>query len=269
MIKKIILQSWNEFDAAVGKMPFRRWLFRGHADDSWKLETSLYRLFTDLQKTFEISCIENKRRFAFARDRRETAMINQFKANAHLYLKTLSPNSASKLEWLSIMQHFGCPTRLLDVTASHYIALYFALEEGHGDAAVYAFDHGEFRKIDIEDIGPKYQQSVLENKKGSKAFIIPYEPKQTNERLVAQQGAFLVPSNNYEKIERIISLYRPDKPLAKKFIIPAKLRLEGLKKLRRMNITAASLFPGLDGFCRSLSDQTEKLYQLRRFEVKD
>ncbi|MHC4172696.1 MAG: FRG domain-containing protein [Planctomycetota bacterium] len=267
MIEKIRLQSWNEFDAAVGEMPFRRWLFRGHADASWELKTSLYRLFADLQKTFEISCFENKRRFA--RDRHEIAMINQFKANAHLYLKTLPRNSESNLEWLSIMQHFGCPTRLLDVTVSPYIALYFALEEGHGDAAVYAFDHGEFRNADVEVLGPEYPQSVLKNKKGSKAFIIPYEPKQTNERLVAQQGAFVVPSNNYEKIDTIISLYRSDEPLAKKFIIPAKLRLEGHKNLRRMNITAASLFPGLDGFCRSLRDQPERLSQLRRFEVKD
>lgn len=267
MIKKITLQSWDEFDAAVGEMPFRRWLFRGHADASWKLETSLYRLFTDLQKTFEISGIENMR--WYARDRRETAMINQFKANAHLYLKTLPRNSESNLEWLSIMQHFGCPTRLLDVTASPYIALYFALEEGHGDAVVYAFNHGEFRKVDIEVLGQEYQQSVLKNKKGSKAFIIPYEPKQTNERLVAQQGAFLVPSNNYEKIGTIISMYRSDEPLAKKFIIPAKLRLKGLKKLRRMNITAASLFPGLDGFCRSLKNQTETTSQLKRFEVRN
>jgi len=266
IIQEIILQSWDDFDEAVAKMPFRRWLFRGQADVSWGLETSLYRLFTDLNKTFEISHPKATRRFA--RDFREIVMINQFKANAHLYLKTLPQNSESSLEWLSIMQHFGCPTRLLDVTASPYIALHFALEEGHDDAVVYAFNHREFKKIDIGVIGREYQRDVLENKKGSKAFIIPYEPEQTNERLVAQQGAFIVHSNNYEKIDTIISLYDSDRPLTKKFIIPAKLRLDGLKKLRRMNITAASLFPGLDGFCRSLKDQTESTSSLKRFDVR-
>ncbi|UCC96541.1 MAG: FRG domain-containing protein [Phycisphaerales bacterium] len=265
MIEQTILRGWNEFDKAVREMPFRRWLFRGQVDASWELVTSLYRLFTDLHRTFEISRPESRR--GFARDRRETAMINQFKANAHLYLKTLPRNSESNLEWLSIMQHFGCPTRLLDVTASPYIALHFALEQGHGDAAVYAFNHGAFRKIDIEIVSADYAQDVLRNKKGSKAFIIPYEPKQTNERLVAQQGAFIVPSNNYEKIDTIMSMYDSDEILVKKLIIPANLRLEDLKKLRRMNITAASLFPGLEGFCRSLRDQTETVSQLKRFEI--
>ena len=255
------------FDKTVGEMPFRRWLFRGQVDASWELVTSLYRLFTDLNRTLEISRPENRRSFAFARDRRESAMINQFKANAHLYLKTLPRNPEFDLEWLSIMQHFGCPTRLLDVTASPYIALHFALEQGHGDAAVFAFNHEAFSKIDTEVVGADYAQDVLKNKKGSTAFIIPYEPKLTNERLVAQQGAFIVPSNNYEKINRIISMYDSDEILVKKLIIPANLRLEGLRKLRRMNITAASLFPGLEGFCRSLRDQTETISQLKRFEI--
>ena len=264
MIEDIRLRSWVKFDEEVAQMRYRVWLFRGQVDATWKLETSLYRLFRDLQTTFEVSQQEKSRRFA--RDSHEKAMIGNFKANAHLYLKTLPSNSQSNLEWLSIMQHFGCPTRLLDVTSSPYIALYFALEQGHGDAAVYAFNHGEFRHIDVKDLGKEYYKDVLGNIKGDKAFVIPYEPKQANERLVAQQGAFLVPSNNYETIEAIVSVYDTKEAIDKKFVIPARLRLEGLKKLRRMNITAASLFPGLEGFCRSLRDQTETSSQMKRFE---
>jgi len=264
MIEEIKLRSWSKYDEEVALMSFRVWLFRGHCDAAWKLETSLFRLFRDLQTTFEVSQQESKRRFA--RDNHEKAMISHFKANAHLYLKSLPTNSQSNLEWLSIMQHFGCPTRLLDVTSSPYIALYFALEQGHGDAAVYAFNHGEFRKIDQRVLSKDYSREVLNNVKGDKAFIIPYEPKHSNERLVAQQGAFLVPSNNYETFEEIVAIYETEKAIVKKFIIPARLRLEGLKKLRRMNITAASLFPGLEGFCRSLRDQVETSSQLKRFE---
>ena len=95
---------------------------------------------------------------------------------------------------------------------------------------------------------------------------MPFEPKQTNERLVAQQGAFLVPSNNYETLDKIVEVYEIDKPIVKKLIIPAAMRLEGIKRLRNMNITAASLFPGLDGFCRSLRDQVESYSQLKRFD---
>lgn len=264
MIEEIKLRSWSKFDEDVAQMPYRVWLFRGQLNATWELETSLHRLFKDLQTTFSLSRKENSKNFA--RDCHEKAMICQFKANAHLYLKSLPNNSNSSLEWLSIMQHFGCPTRLLDVTSSPYIALFFALEQGDGDATVYAFNHGAFRKIDENILGKGYERKILENIKGDKAFIIPYEPKQSNERLVAQQGAFLVPSNNYETFEQIVSIYETDEVIVKKYVIPARLRLEGLKKLRRMNITAASLFPGLEGFCRSLRDQTETTSKQKRFE---
>jgi len=66
--------------------------------------------------------------------------------------------------------------------------------------------------------------------------------------------------------DQIINVYNTDNPLVKKFIIPASLRLEGVRRLRNMNITAASLFPGLDGFSRSLKDQVETYSQMKRFE---
>jgi hypothetical protein len=263
-MQTIPVRDWQHFDQEVTGLPYRRWLFRGHSNANWALQTSLYRLFGDLTQTFKICQPNTKHRFA--RDKHEAAMISHFKANAHLYLRALPRDSATNLEWLSIMQHFGCPTRLLDVTASPYIALYFALESGHDDAAVFAFNHREFEKIDLDVIGKDYKQSVLKNLKRDRAFIIPFEPKQTNERLVAQQGAFLVPSNNYETFDEIIELYQTPRPAVKKFVIPANLRLKGTKKLRGMNITAASLFPGLDGFCRSLRDQVESYTQLQRFE---
>ena len=264
MIEEIEISEWRHFDDEVKILPYRRWLFRGQCDSCWPLKTSLYRLFEDLSTLFAICRPKMRRRFL--KDKHERAMISHFKANAHLYMKSLPRNSESNLEWLSIMQHFGCPTRLLDVTASPYIGLYFAIESGKSNAAVFAFNHEEFRRIDIEVLGNDYQKSVFMNKKLDKAFIIPFEPKQTNERLVAQQGAFLVPSNNYETFNQIVNVYETDVPLVKKFVIPAHLRLEGVKRLRSMNITAASLFPGLDGFCRSLKDQVETYSQLKRFE---
>ena len=172
-IKEIPIRDWHHFDDEVMPLPYRRWLFRGHSDSTLPLKTSLYRLFEDLSKIFELCRPEKKRRFA--KDKHETSMISHFKANAHLYLKSLPRNSESNLEWLSIMQHFGCPTRLLDVTSSPYIGLYFAIESGHSDAAVFAFNHGEFKRIDLEVLGKNYQKSVLMNKKGDKAFIIPFE----------------------------------------------------------------------------------------------
>ena len=89
-----------------------------------------------------------------------------------------------------------------------------------------------------------------------KPCVYPYYPEMSNERLQAQQGLFLLPSTIENKFEEILTLDKDIGNAFLKIIIPAKLRYEGLERLRRMNITTASLFPGLDCFCRSLKYQT-------------
>jgi len=37
-----------------------------------------------------------------------------------------------------------------------------------------------------------------------------------------------------------------------KFVLPLSIHFDGMQDLQRMNVTAATLFPGLDGFARSL-----------------
>jgi hypothetical protein len=55
--------------------------------------------------------------------------------------------------------------------------------------------------------------------------------------------------------EQLLEYYGLEGEGCRKFVIPARLRYEGVERLRRMNITTSSLFPGLDGFCRSLRFQ--------------
>ena len=49
--------------------------------------------------------------------------------------------------------------------------------------------------------------------------------------------------------------YELEKSDAVKLIIPEKLRDDGVHYLRRMNISSTMLFPGIEGFCRSLRHQ--------------
>jgi hypothetical protein len=72
-------------------------------------------------------------------------MLEQFKSNAHLYLTTL-PRTFKNLEWLSLMQHYGTPTRMLDFTFSPYVAAYFAFECGHNDCCIYALKPLHFHR---------------------------------------------------------------------------------------------------------------------------
>ena len=53
------------------------------------------------------------------------------------------------MEWLSLMRHYGIPTRLLDWTHSFLVAAYFAVDDADKarDCAIWALD---FNLIDDE-----------------------------------------------------------------------------------------------------------------------
>jgi len=261
---KITIKTWKEFESEVEKLTYRRWVFRGQSDSTWGIKSSLFRLFEDFQAIFR----EYKgRKRKFAKDKHERLLIEKFQSSAHLYIDYL-PEINDLLEWCAIMQHYGAPTRFIDVTFSPFIALYFALESGHKDCSVFAFKHEHFTSIDREVLETdEYSEFIFKSGfgTGNEAFFIPYEPKMTNPRLMAQQGLFLVPSTNYQTLDKIISLYEDCNKACIQYIIPANLRYEGIKLLRRMNITASVLFPGIDGFCRSLRYQVvDTVSQLKR-----
>jgi len=246
------LGSWDDFEDQFSNKLYRNWLFRGHSNVDWSLESSLFRLFTDMKEIIKAS---KRRSRGFAKDDHEQELIRDFKSQAHLFLNTL-PKRNDALGWLSLMQHYGTPTRLLDVTFSPYVAAFFALETGNEDCCVYAIDHAHFTETDKEHFGnTEYKNNVFSDQRDSKSFFFPFEPEMKNERIVAQQGAFLVSSTNYNTYDDIIFNYEFDEKSCVKYILKKKMRLEGLLKLRLMNITSATLFPGIDGFARSLRFQ--------------
>ena len=101
------------------------------------------------------------------------------------------PDKKDKLEWIALMQHYGTPTRFLDITFSPYVAAFFALEVGQDDCCVFALKHKHFTEIDSEHFKDKnYRDLLFEDQRGEKSFFIPYEPVMKNERIVSQQGAF-------------------------------------------------------------------------------
>lgn len=242
------LENWNDFESAISKKLYRDWLFRGHSEVNWELESSFFRLLDDTQAILP-------RNRLFKKDRYEDELIRVFKSHAHLYIANLPPKR-NNIEWLALMQHYGASTRLLDMTFSPYVAAFFALETGQDDCCIYAIKHAHFTEIDAEHFrNENYKELIFKDQRREKSFFIPYEPEIKNERIVAQQGAFLVSSTNYETYDKIILNYNFTNREGVKYILKKTMRYEGLKKLRLMNITSATLFPGIDGFCRSLKTQ--------------
>jgi len=96
-------------------------------------------------------------------------------------------------------------------------------------------------------------------------LVLMIEPTRQKQRLPVQQGLFLMPLNLHASfIENLRACSshcdEPDsnwlkntKKHVKKIVFTDEVRSVGLRELRKMNITAESLFPGMDGFAKSLS----------------
>lgn len=264
-IKEQTITSWNQFDEIAKKSIYRKLVYRGHSDAKWRLESSLYRAYQNVQ---EITQLGRGREKIIDPYKHEEIMMDRFKSNAHLFLSHL-PQESDDFSWLALMQHYGAPTRLLDFTFSPYVAAFFCLESGIGDAAIYSLQHDRLKVADKElfekDLVEIYQNVMKTKSDGSDALIYPFEPKLSNQRLMMQQGMFLVPNCLEISHEELLEMYPLKDEEIVKYIIPAELRMIGIKHLHKMNITANIIYPGLEGYCKSLTFQPifNRKYQKR------
>jgi hypothetical protein len=162
--------------------------------------------------------------------------------------------------WWSIMQHYGAPTRLLDWTKSPFVALYFAVvDRPDQDGAVWWFNVGalmevmderyDFKNLERREFGD-YWQSL-----GSPEALFPLDLYTKTQRMIAQQGSFTVCKNVMGDHGTIIGGSLDGMEGAHQMlIIPKGKKQELLRKLEIMNITASSLFPGLDGLGRATGE---------------
>lgn len=255
-MKEKLITSTDELIQQLNELP-NHYIFRGHANADWRLQSSLERV---------IGAGWN----AEAANKFEEHSLTEFQSKFHLYDKeNIQP--ASKLAWLSIMQHYGVPTRLVDFTSSPYVALYFALEAYNPldgtDMAVFALDYSSIMERSIQEIARRdtnfrenrvslrlKQDQVFETIVDRFAYDIAWvaEPKQLNARLDRQAGSFLLSGNRAMKIDDVLasSVYA-DVPMVKFRIVQA-LYTGVFALLRKMNITSKSLYGDLDGLARAL-----------------
>jgi FRG domain len=177
---------------------------------------------------------------------------------------------------LSIMQHYGVPTRLLDFTESPYVALYFALEAYNpqtcADFAIFALDYTAIMECSIEYIRSKdsafnetrssiykKQDQVFEKVVDGGAYDIAWiaEPKQMNARLDRQAGSFLLSGNRDLRIQDILDSESYANVTMCKFRVAHELYTGIFALLRKMNITSKSLYGDLDGLARSIRMQMQ------------
>lgn len=252
------------------------WVFRGQSNSLWSLQTNLERgTIINNSNIMDIPEIERK-------------IIDKFQRRALYYTEKL-PEKENTLEWLSLIQHHGGPTRLLDFSYSYYVALYFSIEQALQESAVFCLNRDLIYQKGIEtekwrgtkcnlDYGTiEYCNYVLTEQTLS-PLVMLVEPYNIHDRLSRQQGLFAIPfegrqsfeynlsitvnkmekqlptNKKIKKYEDSISLLNKECALLK-IKIPKYLHKEIRKELKLMNITSETLFPGIDGFTKSLNGE--------------
>jgi hypothetical protein len=160
----------------------------------------------------------------------ERFILRLFKQRA---IAHLDPLPANEWEWLSVAQHHGLPTRLLDWTRNPLVAAYFAVaDDSEGDSAVYAYRSSTYLILE------KHADPLKVSR------IARVNPSHVTRRITAQAGVFTIhpkPSDPF------------DSSAVQKYVIPNKRRKDIKMALYRLGIDRATLFPDLDGIANHIA----------------
>lgn len=181
--------SWSEaqvsIQAIIAKVGSRTMAWRGHVDAAWGLHSSLYRkLRTDLYNSRAPEEVD-----LLARER---AVINYVRARWRF-------DHMPCLQLLAQLQHFRAPTRMLDVSLSPLVGLWFAVEEQFNeydstDGRLFSFDVSN-RHVTLTPKWIDYELPWKDDATDDKwCYELPmfWRPPAYNERIPAQQSGFLL-----------------------------------------------------------------------------
>lgn len=249
------LDSWEKFVALAGAVARTTsglqfsYLFRGQSRQEWPLRPSLHRCFGDgLTPSVALDVEQRLRDWFFSQ------------AHLHVAPNLLEMPENTILEEWALMQHHGAPTRLLDWTQSPYVGVYFAVEaDWDTDGSLWVCHAMPIAQYAKDTIAPEDHGTLTDcQRPDAPDTFFPYRPHKRSARAVAQQGVFTICRHVLGDHQDLIakSSAKPEgQPNSfVKYVVPKKLKPEFLRQLSTMNVTAASLFPGVDGLGRSVRE---------------
>nr|WP_314860780.1 FRG domain-containing protein [uncultured Undibacterium sp.] len=252
-----VIENINELVSTF--IELRGWVFRGHKSDKYILESSLERYCNFCEYSSYAQSIED-------------TMISDFKSRAHLYLsRDIIPDT--KLGWLSLMQHHGCPTRLIDFTTLPYVALFFAQDgfdsSAGSDMCIWAISNKFLETESFNYLSEKaglnvnYKTFALNKDRffdeifdrGGHPIIISIEPKITNLRLESQSGLFLLSGSYDKKFNNYFVPTEEKSTHARKIVISSRIVNDVIRLLMDTGINNRRIYPGIDGVGKDIAAQ--------------
>jgi hypothetical protein len=229
-VREFLEAVWNRPSPADGA----KRLYRGQADN-WPLLPKLFRLergqsgFTGLQ-----------------------FMIMDMFYERSLYLLPSSP--IGQYDSLSLAQHHGLPTRLLDWSSNPLMALFFSVDSSHRPRPVVWIFDGTQKQLDDG------KQWNLHNTGFDPSPVVIINPTPHSRRVVAQAGWHTVHALVLNRREvgkpQPMTETEDTAHLVGVLIEPTKAQ-EIKKELREMGIHAATVYGDLTSVCREIQDDLE------------
>ena len=217
------------------KIQQSQYFYRGHSSTTYNLVPGIYR--------------------------ESSVSVRNNKSEKHLYVeKELSlfktaikdspqdfPNSMTNFEKLVKMQHYGLPTRLLDITQSSLIALYFAVENERHDGEVLIFELKKNNRLyyddkKVEQMSLRYDSVSDDENKISKMndTVLVVQPKLDNDRIRAQGGLFFY----FGEDENGDCSKFPFFP--RRIIVPHRIKSKLKRELKKLMIDESTVYQDLE-----------------------
>jgi hypothetical protein len=257
-LERLLRSPVYNADAAppVGK-PFDCW-YRGESNQQWDLQPKVFR------KPYG-----------------ERDLTNRFRvlsASRHVKL----PDYDNYGLFLSLMQHYGLPTRLLDWSTSPLVALYFAVQEAiytrtyeASDASIWILHPYRLNEIEIKEattpsiegwsvrkfIRPAFSDFIpprasrREYLTGPSNKVCAVMGAETDTRIFAQQGSFTIHTSKMP-----LQNHKRAKDFLGRIIIPASGVRSLAQELSLCGFRKSTLFPDLTSLAEDLEVRQSSLF---------